>query len=207
MLAEERVFKYAIANEGSGGDLSTKLVTSRLPQQHGAFLRELPAEIIRHACVGLVQNRPGPRRERVRETFERCNRIALASYSGERAALYARLKLAGLSGAPCQLAVFVDKTTLTGHQLGRQTMPETLQYSALTAVHTFWLAARAYSVGVGWISILDPHEITQILEVPDGWELLAYLCVGYPEEEHLDPELERHGWQAREDRRHLVLHR
>src|SRR5438045_6600637 len=66
MLAEERVFKYAIANEGSGGDLSTKLVTSRLPQQHGAFLRELPAEIIRHACVGLVQNRPGPRRERVR---------------------------------------------------------------------------------------------------------------------------------------------
>src|SRR5204863_6209774 len=123
------------------------------------------------------------RRERVRETFERCNRVALASYSGERAALYARLKLAGLSGAPCQLAVFVDKTTLTGHQLGRQTMPETLQYSALTAVHTFWLAARAYSVGVGWISILDPHEITQILEVPDGWELLAYLCVGYPEEE------------------------
>jgi 5,6-dimethylbenzimidazole synthase len=147
------------------------------------------------------------RRGRVRESFERCNRAALASYSGERASLYANLKLAGLSEAPCQLAVFVDRTTSAGHQLGRHTMPEMLEYSGLAAVHTFWLAARAYGVGVGWVSILDPHEIGEILEVPDEWSLLAYLCVGYPEEEHLDPELERHGWQAREDLHRLVLHR
>ncbi len=147
------------------------------------------------------------RRERVRATFERCNRAALTSYSGDQAALYARLKLAGLSEAPSQVAVFVDEATAAGHQLGRQTMPETLHYSALAAVHTFWLAARAYGVGAGWISIVDPDEIGRILEVPDGWKLLAYLCVGYPEEEHRDPELERHGWQAREQRSHLVLHR
>ena len=33
---------------------------------------------------------------------------------------------------------------------------------------------------------------------PDGWSLIAYLCIGYPEEDHLDPELERAGWERRE---------
>src|SRR5689334_9159550 len=36
------------------------------------------------------------RRARVVEDFRRCNDAALAMYSGERASLYARLKLAGL---------------------------------------------------------------------------------------------------------------
>ena len=32
---------------------------------------------------------------------------------------------------------------------------------------------------------------------PRWLQLVAYLCVGYPDEEHLDPELDRHGWQER----------
>ena len=88
------------------------------------------------------------RRALIRQNFERCNATALAAYSDDRAALYAKLKLAGLSEAPSHVAVFVDETTSAGHQLGRQTMPETLQYSALTAVRTLWLAARAHGVGV-----------------------------------------------------------
>jgi hypothetical protein len=35
------------------------------------------------------------------------------------------------------------------------------------------------------------------LAAPPGWELVAYLCGGWPEEEHADPELVRHGWQER----------
>jgi 5,6-dimethylbenzimidazole synthase len=46
-----------------------------------------------------------------------------------------------------------------------------------------------------------------VLEVPDDWSLVAYLCVGYPEEEHLDPELERHGWQQRLAGEHVVVRR
>ena len=53
-------------------------------------------------------------------------------------------------------------------------------------------------LGVGWVSIVDGAEIASALDVEASWHLVAYLCLGWPEEEHLNPELERHGWQARE---------
>ena len=149
---------------------------------------------------------PG-RRARVLENFVACNADALADYSPERAARYAGLKLAGLAEAPVHLVVFTDEATEAGHGLGRRTMPQTLHDSAVTAVYAFWLAARAHGLGVGWVSILEPEQIRRIMDVPVSWSLVAYLCVGYPEEQHLDPELERHGWQAREPRSHLVIRR
>jgi 5,6-dimethylbenzimidazole synthase len=136
-------------------------------------------------------------REAIIANFTVCNAEALACYEGERAAHYARLKLAGLQEAPVHLAVFCDHATEAGHGLGRQTMPETLDYSVVAAIHTFWLAARAQGLGVGWVSILDPAEVARVLVVPKAWKLVAYLCVGFPQEEHLDPELERHHWQER----------
>ena len=135
-------------------------------------------------------------REAVIANFNACNAAALASYEGERAALYASLKLSGLREAPVHLAVFCDHATEAGSGLGRKTMPETLDYSVVAAIHTFWLCARAENLGVGWVSILDPMEVCRALDVPCNWKLIAYLCVGFPQEEHLDPELERHDWQA-----------
>jgi 5,6-dimethylbenzimidazole synthase len=130
-------------------------------------------------------------------SFERCNADALANYDGENKTLYARLKLEGLREAPVQFAVFCDEGTRNGKGVGRQTMPEMLRYSVVTAVHTFWLAARAFGLGVGWVSILEPEAVRKALDTPDGWTLVAYLCVGYPQEEHTDPELERVGWERR----------
>src|SRR5262245_50581561 len=69
------------------------------------------------------------RRQAVIAEFKACNAEALQSYSGEWAARYAALKLAGLEEAPCQLAVFCDKATEVGHGLGRRTMPEMADYS------------------------------------------------------------------------------
>jgi len=147
------------------------------------------------------------RRAAVRANFERCNAEALRAYAGERAQLYARLKLEGLSEAPVHIAAFCDEEADTGHGLGRRTMPETLRYSVVTAIHTFWLAARAAGLGVGWISILDPTALTAALDVPAGWRFIGYLCVGYPCEEHLDPELVRHGWQDRLAPDRIILER
>ena len=137
------------------------------------------------------------RRTAVRAEFERCNAAALAGRTGERAASYARLKLAGLDDAPEQLAVFCAEDETRGDGLGRETMPETLAYSVVCAVHTLWLAARVRGLGVGWVSILDAPTVASTLDVPGSWKLIAYLCVGYPAREDDVPELERAGWQAR----------
>ncbi|PJI42534.1 MAG: 5,6-dimethylbenzimidazole synthase [Ferrovibrio sp.] len=137
------------------------------------------------------------RRAKVVANFERANKEALGDYSGEKAKLYAGLKLAGLKEAPVHLAVFADEGTGQGHGLGRRTMPEMLDYSAVMAVYGFWLAARAVGLGAGWVSIFEPDALTRDLDVPVDWKLVAYLCVGWPEEEQATPELERAGWEHR----------
>jgi 5,6-dimethylbenzimidazole synthase len=137
------------------------------------------------------------RRDKVIADFEACNAEALSDYDGEQAKLYASLKLAGLREAPVHMAVFADVETTAGHGVGQKTMPGMLEYSVVGAVMTLWLAARAQGLGVGWVSILNPDTIAEILEVEKSWKLIAYLCIGYAEEEHLDPELDRAGWQKR----------
>jgi len=137
------------------------------------------------------------RRESIRANFELSNQQALNSYSGEKAQLYAKLKLAGLREAPVHLAVFLAQHTELGSGLGRVTMPETLEYSAVLAVYTLWLAARSYGLGVGWVSILDPAQVNVGLGIPEDWKLIAYLCIGYPQEDQAIPELLRNGWESK----------
>ncbi len=140
------------------------------------------------------------RRDAAIASFERANADALSGYSGADAERYASLKLSGLREAPVHLAVFCDDATEAGRGLGRQTMPETLTYSVAMAIYTFWLAARARGIGTGWVSILEPEPVTHALAVPEGWRLVAYLCVGYPVEENDLPELQRTGWETRDER-------
>lgn len=147
------------------------------------------------------------RRAKVVANFERANAEALGDYSGEQARLYASLKLAGLKEAPVHLAVFCDEATLQGHGLGRRTMPEMLDYSSVMAVYGFWLAARAYGLGAGWVSIFEPEALTRELEVEPDWKLVAYLCVGWPEDEQAEPELQRAGWEHRRDVKISILTR
>jgi 5,6-dimethylbenzimidazole synthase len=184
----------------------------RAPLPQGAIER-----LIAIAClspsVGLsepwrfVMVEDESRRAAIRHCFEDCNKEALQMQTPDRAALYARLKLAGLDDAPCQIAVFSDRSTAQGAGLGRLTMPETLDYSVVNAVHTLWLAARAEGIGMGWVSILDPQRIAAILDVPRDWVFIGYLCVGYPVKEDDTPALERAGWEHRHAAKGVVLYR
>jgi 5,6-dimethylbenzimidazole synthase len=167
------------------------------------LIEQLLALAVHAPSVGLSQPwrfvlvETPERRAAISENFARTNQNALEGYGGERQARYARLKLEGLKRAPVHLAVCADEKTTTGHGLGRQTMPETIRYSVVAAIQTLWLAARAEGLGVGWVSILDPSALRATLDLPPQWSFVAYLCMGWPEEEHDDPELERHGWQER----------
>jgi 5,6-dimethylbenzimidazole synthase len=137
------------------------------------------------------------RRAAVLDVYRQCNAAALAVYSGEDAGSYARLKLAGLEEAPAHVAIFADRDGALGKGLGRNTMPETADYSVVAAIHTLWLVARAEGIGLGWVSILDPRRMATLLDLPEGWRFIAYLCLGYPEEPAESPELERLRWERR----------
>jgi 5,6-dimethylbenzimidazole synthase len=147
------------------------------------------------------------RRALIRQCFEECNGDALEMQTPDRAAIYARLKLAGLDDAPCQIAVFSDHSTTQGSGLGRKTMPEVLDYSVAIAIHTLWLAARAEGIGIGWVSILDPSRMAAILDVPKEWRFIGHLCIGYPMQEDDTPALQRQGWEQRRSPTSAVIYR
>ncbi len=147
------------------------------------------------------------RRDAVRANFATANAEALADQSDERAALYAKLKLSGLDECPVQISVFCDESTEQGAGLGAATMPEMRRYSVVCAVMQMWLTARSLGVGMGWVSILDPVRLAKDLDVPEGWTLIAHLCLGWPEEEQLDCELERAGWEHRKRLSGRILQR
>lgn len=175
-------------------------LTDPLPD---GVLEDLLATADRAPSVGLSQPwrfvlvETPQYRAAIKANFEACNADALKGYDGEQAALYAQLKLQGLDQAPVQIAVFTDPDPTQGKGLGRKTMPQTLDYSTVGAIQTFWLAARVQGVGVGWLSILDPDRIATDLDVPADWRFIAYLCVGYPERPSSTPELEKKGWEDR----------
>jgi 5,6-dimethylbenzimidazole synthase len=147
------------------------------------------------------------RRAAVKASFGRANAEALAGYGGEHRELYARLKLEGLDKAPVHLGVFAEEACVEGRGLGRRTMPETLRYSVVAATQILWLAARAHGLGLGWVSIIEPDVVKKALDVPESWTLIGYFCMGWPEEEHIEPELVRAGWQEQKPLDEIVFRR
>lgn len=137
----------------------------------------------------------------IRETLavhvdEQNARAAKRYTSRKQRDLYLSLKLHGIREAPEIIAVFCEEQPEAGQGLGIATMPEALRYSVVMAIHNMWLAARIRDVGIGWVSILEPRVITELLQVPARWSFVALLCVGYPLEASNTPELEVRGWQA-----------
>ena len=153
--------------------------------------------------VGLMQPwnfiviRDAATKSRVKGLFQAQNAVAVANYKGDRADLYASLKLEGIEEAPLNLCVTCDRTRSGPHVLGRNTVVDTDLYSTCCAIQNLWLAARVEGVGVGWVSILDYDDLRPILGIPATVVPVAYLCIGYPREFLDEPELQRHGWATR----------
>jgi len=143
-------------------------------------------------------------RRAVHANFERANRKAAAIYQGERRTVYENLKLEGIWEAPVNLCVTCDPERSKGSGLGRQSDPRTALFSTACAVENLWLAARAESIGVGWVSILDLEELKGILKIPSHLTPVAYLCIGYVSEFLPRPELEAKGWEHRESLAKLI---
>ena len=143
-------------------------------------------------------------RRAVHEEFVRANRRAAEIYEGEQRKLYDSLKLEGILTAPLNLCVTCDRERPKGSGVGRQSDAATDLYSTVCAVQNLWLAARAESLGVGWVSILDPEELKIILGIPLRLTAVAYLCIGFVSEFLPRPELEEIGWEHRENLAKLI---
>ena len=145
-------------------------------------------------------------RRKIKESFEVANEKEKLKLAGTtRGELYNSLKLEGILESPLNIAVTCDQSRSGQFVLGRAPMPQTAIFSVCLAIENLWLAARAEGIGVGWVSILHQSAVEQLLGLPAGVELVAYLCVGYPVEFRADPMLEEVGWKKRENLRTLVF--
>jgi len=120
----------------------------------------------------------------------------------QQESLYSQLKLEGISESPVNIAVFYKPSSEP--VLGQTSMPDMGEYSVVCAIQNMWLMARALNVGVGWVSILNPDSVKQILDVPESSKLVAYLCIGYVDEFSDKPELEVLKWADRKEQHTLV---
>jgi 5,6-dimethylbenzimidazole synthase len=136
-------------------------------------------------------------RQAVYRNFRSASQRASAIYQGEQRKLYDELKLAGILDAPVNICITCDGQRPKGNGLGRQTDPSVPLYSTVCAVQNLWLAARAESLGVGWVSILDIDELKTTLHIPPELTMVAYLCIGYVSEFRPQPDLEERGWETR----------
>lgn len=134
-------------------------------------------------------------KQQIHDSFHIENKKAESEFSKDRRGLYKQLKLDGILEAPVNIAVFYKPSE--GPVLGQTSMNEVGEYSVVCAIQNMWLMARAMNIGLGWVSILDPSKVKQILGSPEGNKLIGYLCLGYVKEFYTSPELERLNWEKR----------
>ena len=79
---------------------------------------------------------------------------------------------------------------------GRRTMPEMDIASVSCAIQNMWLAARAEGLGLGWVSLFDPIELAQLLNMPADAKPIAVLCLGHVASFYKEPMLVETGWKT-----------
>src|ERR1700761_8050469 len=126
-----------------------------------------------------------------------------ANALGEREDEFMRLKVEGIRECA---EVFVVALThdRERHVFGRRTMPEMDLASVACSIQNLWLVARAEGVGMGWVSLFDPEQLAQLLNLPAGSRPVAVLCLGHVPEFYKKPMLEETHWAERVDIRTLV---
>lgn len=134
-------------------------------------------------------------RGKILEQFEHENSKAKKIFYGNL--LYPTLKLEGIKEAAYNIAVLYKKPTKA--ILGQTTQKRVGEYSVVCAIQNLWLMARAYNIGVGWVSILKPKKIKKILGISSDYKLIAYLTMGYVNEFLDQPELQTLNWETKKE--------
>jgi 5,6-dimethylbenzimidazole synthase len=120
-------------------------------------------------------------------------RLRTAEALGPRADEFLALEVAGIleCAEPFVVALCDRRQT---HVFGRRTLPQMDLASVSCAIQNLWLASRAEGLGIGWVSIFDPVQLSALLAMSDGAEPVAIPCLGpVPDFPHR-PQLEIDRW-------------
>lgn len=140
------------------------------------------------------------KREAIYEEFVQENAKASDIFADRP--LYNALKLEGIKEASLNIAVLYRKPVKA--VLGQTTQKKMGEYSVVCAIQNLWLMARAYNIGVGWVSILRPNKVKKILGITGEYKLVGYLTMGYVSEFLEEPELLSAGWEVKKTVQEVV---
>ncbi len=133
-------------------------------------------------------------RSKIYKSFVVENEKAKKIFNSER---YNSLKLEGIKESDLNIAVFYKKPKKD--ILGQTSQKKMGEYSVVCAIQNMWLMARAYGIGIGWISLLKPKKVKKILNMGKEHKLIAYLALGYVSEFLDEPELKLLKWEEKKE--------
>lgn len=136
-----------------------------------------------------------------RERLRQANQLPAA-----QASRLLDLQLEGIREAPLGIVVACDRRTPPGAILGRNTFHDADLWSCACAIENMWLTARAAGLGMGWVTLMRPTELIDLLALPQGVETLGWMCLGWPDERPPYPGLERRAWSKKAPLDDVVLH-
>lgn len=145
-------------------------------------------------------------RDRAAHLADKARLAQAEQLTEDRAARLLDLKLEGLREAPVGIVVACDRRTPASGVLGRATFPDTDLWSCAAAIQNMWLTARALGLGMGWVTLFEPADLTALLDLPDGVQTLGWMCLGWPDERPNSPGLERAAWSQRTPLQDVVIH-
>jgi 5,6-dimethylbenzimidazole synthase len=169
-----------------GGEVPEEVLTRLLQAAHAA------------PSVGLMQPwrfiriTDGQLRQRIHALVDE-ERALTGAALGPREAEFLALKVEGILEC-AELLVAALCEDRQAHIFGRRTLPQMDLASVSCAIQNLWLAARCEGLGVGWVSLFDPHRLAALLQMPADAEPVAILCLGPVPEFPDRPALELDGW-------------
>lgn len=111
----------------------------------------------------------------------------------KRKSEFLKLKVEGISEC-AELLVVALPNGREKHIFGRRTMPDMDLASVSCAIQNMWLAARTEGIGLGWVSLFDPCELAELLNMPKDSRPVAILCIGHVEKFYEKPMLIEQNW-------------
>ena len=121
-----------------------------------------------------------------------------------RMAEFLRLKVEGVLDCG-ELLVATLCNDREKHIFGRRTLPEMDIASVSCAIQNMWLSARAEGLGLGWVSMFDPIQLAQLLNIPDGAKPIAVLCLGHVNTFYKEPMLLETQWTTAKTLDEMVM--